>query len=97
MTTFTHDDLPVAYRDASAIALAGARRDGVGIAALWNGSPNQPALIYAMARLPSLLMRAGANSAGSDVDAVAALEAIVRGMPTSIDDLTPYEEDKTDD
>jgi hypothetical protein len=86
-SSFTPDDLPSAFRDAVAIARAGRTFDAHGVGAVWNGTPNQPALVYALSRLPGVLAEGIALANDLTLDLDAQLAEMLRVMPHTIDDL----------
>jgi hypothetical protein len=57
------------------MALAAYRNDAAGMQALWTGAANHEALLDAMARLPSTLIRAGAQ------DPEAVLQGLLDNLP----------------
>lgn len=78
---FEPDDLPDAFRDAIAMGLSGWRQDGAGVAAIWNGTPSKPALIYALSRLPSTLIRAVSAREGYTLDPEELLQGLLEELP----------------
>ncbi len=62
------DEMKEAFRTAIAMALAAWRHDPVGTGTLWNGSTNHPALVWALSRLPSTMVRAVSARDGVTLD-----------------------------
>lgn len=91
MTDWTPQDQLDAQRDAIAVALAAWRDDIDGIGALWKGSARREALLHALARLPSTLLRAASEREGYTVDPEEVLTGLLRDLPLTID---PEEEDE---
>ena len=85
MSDWTPKQLGDAYRAAVAIALAGHREDGEAVAVLWNESQRKDALVYALSRLPAVLIEAVSLREGVTLDPEEVLAGLVDRFPVIVD------------
>ena len=92
MKKWTPEEIADAYRTAIAIARAGWRNDPEGVAVLWNGTANKQALIWALSKVPSTMIRAVSAREGRTLDP----EEVLSGLLAQ-PELFDHEEETDDD
>jgi hypothetical protein len=85
MEAWTPKQMADAQRTAVAMALAGWRNDPEGVAVLWNGATNKEALIWALSRLPSTLIRGVSAREGRTLDPEEVLAGLLEQYPDIFD------------
>ena len=86
LSTWTDQQLGDAHKTAIEIALAADRLDGRAVAALWQEHEQSPTLVWALARLPQMLILALTEREGLAIDPAGVLGDLIDRSPAMPDD-----------